>query len=455
MSKEKESHDNHKMQEIMNQYQDSMRRLIQQGKLGHRELEKHLTDVMNQLSQEVQEKTRELLEEAEAKQKKNCPCPHCGQETRVNAKAAKIEVLTTQGVIEVYRDWYFCRSCGKGFSPVDTMLGLDEIGHKITPEMAAKIAYAGQMAPSFEAAEQSLNYLMGLQVSAYLIRQITEETGEKVHEQQMEAAEQAVARPEEAAPAALPHEQKPGTLYVMADGSQVNTREQGRDGSSWKEMKLGLVYSDDHVLTRKRGQSVLVDKEYVAYFGGVEGFKKLLFDAAARAGYGTYQQAVVIGDGAHWIWNMCEELFPDAIQVLDYYHMCENVYNYAKYLYPSDDSRIKGWAESMIAKIEKGDLDGALASIPLAHEAKLPAGVPNLHTYLSNNRNRMNYKALQQRGIKIGSGAVESGNKKVIQQRMKQSGMRWNVKTGQSVASLRAKSASGRWADVERILRAA
>lgn len=352
----------------------------------------------------------------------------------------------------MHRDWYVCRTCGKGFSPVDTMFGLDEISHKMTPEMAAKVAYAGQMAPSFEAAEEGLRYLAGIEISAYLIRQVTEETGQKVHEQQMKTAEQAVARPEEAAPTALPHEQKPGRLYAMADGSQVNTREQGKEGSSWKEMKLGLVYSDNHVLTRKGGQSVLVNKEYVTYFGGVDGFKKLLFNAAAQAGYGTYQQMVVIGDGAHWIWNMYDELFPDAIQVLDYYHMCENVYNYAKYLYPSDNLQIKIWAESMITKIEKGDLDGALASIPAANDTKRPLGVPNLYNYLSNNRNRMNYKELQDQGIKIGSGAVESGNKKVIQQRMKQSGMRWNVKSGQYVASLRAKNASGRWADVERIL---
>lgn len=355
----------------------------------------------------------------------------------------------------MHRDWYVCRTCGEGFSPVDTMLGLGKTGHKMTPEMAAKVAYAGQMAPSFEAAQQGLDYLAGLKVSAYLIREVTEETGQKVHEQQMELSEQAVARPEEAVHSALPHEQKTGTLYVMADGSQVNTREQGRDGSSWKEMKLGLVYSDDHVITRKGGQSILMRKEYVTFFGGVDGFKKLLFDTAARGGYGTYQKTVVIGDGAHWIWNMCDELFPDAIQVLDYYHMCENVHDYAKYIYPSDDLRRKGWAESIITKIEKGDLSGALASIPAVREVKLPAGVPNLSAYLSNNRKRMNYNDLKQQGIKIGSGAVESGNKKVIQQRMKQSGMRWNVKTGQAVASLRAKSASARWVDVERILSAA
>lgn len=364
-------------------------------------------------------------------------------------------MLTTQGTVEVHRNWYVCRTCGKGFSPVDTMLGLDEVGHKMTPEMAAKVAYAGQMAPSFEAAEQGLDYLAGLKVSASLIRQVTEETGNKVHKQQMEEAEQVVARLEEAISAVLPHEQKPGTLYVMADGSQVNTREQGQDGSSWKEMKLGLVYSDDHVLTRKGGQSVLVNKEYVTYFGGVDDFKKLLFNAAIRARYGTYEKTVVIGDGAHWIWNMCDELFPDAIQVLDYYHMCENVYNYARYLYPSDNSRMTQWAESIIIRIEKGELEGVLTSIPAAIDTKLPKGVPNLRNYLSNNRKRMNYSALQKEGLKVGSGAVESGNKKVIQQRMKQSGMRWNVKSGQSVASLRAKNASGRWKDVERILNAA
>lgn len=59
---------------------------------------------------------------------------------------------------------------------------------------------------------------------------------------------------------------------------------------------------------------------------------------------------------------------------------------------------------------------------------------------------------LEERGFKVGSGAVESGNKKVIQQRMKQSGMRWNMEPGQSIAALRAKSASGRWKDVERVL---
>ena len=337
---------------------------------------------------------------------------------------------------------------------VDRMLGL-AAGHKVTPEMAAKIAFAGQMAPSFEAAEQSFEYLAGLQVSRSLIRQIAEETGQKVYEQQMERAEKAIARPEEFVPSLLPRERRAGTLYVLVDGSQVNTRIKDQEGSSWKEMKLGLIYSDKNVVMRKSGQAILMDKEYVAYWGDVTGFKKLVFEAAVTKGYGIYERVAVIGDGAHWIWKMYEELFPDAVQILDYYHMCENVYNYAKYLYPSDDQEMTVWAESVIAHIEEGEIDEALASIPVIGTAKLPVGVPNLLVYLTNNRTRMNYKALQQMGLKVGSGAIESGNKKVIQQRMKQSGMRWGVQTGQTIASLRAINASGRWRDVERILDAA
>lgn len=335
------------------------------------------------------------------------------------------------------------------------MLDLEFIGHKVTPEMAVKIAYAGQNAPSFEAAEQGFEYMMGLEISRTLIRQITEETGQKVHEQEVEEAEKAIAAPEEAISSLLPHERRAGTQYVLVDGSQVNTRHKDQAGSSWKEMKLALIYDDKDVIKRKSGETILLDKEYAAYWGEVNGFKKLVFNAAAKKGYGTYERVAVIGDGAHWIWNMYEELFPDAVQILDYYHMCENVYNYAKYLYLSDEQKMKVWAESLIKHIEEGEIDKALSLIPVTGESKLPTGVVNLPVYLANNRNRMNYKAYKQSGLNVGSGAIESGNKKVIQQRMKQPGMRWNVETGQTIASLRAKNNSGQWHDVEQLLNVA
>ncbi len=286
-------------------------------------------------------------------------------------------------------------------------------------------------------------------MSASLIRDVTEETGKKVEQEQRTEALIAYTHPEEAAPQFLPAERKRGTLYVLTDGSQVNTRQQGKDGSTWKEMKLGEVYSDDHVIRSQGGRALLTQKEYVAYFGSVEGLKPLLFDAAARAGYGQYERTVMIGDGAHWICNLCDELFPDAIQVLDYYHMSEHVYAYARYLYPENEGAMKGWAKATIKDIECGNVEGVIASLD---GANVPPGVANLRQYLGHNRHRVNYQELKDQGLHVGSGAIESGNKKVIQQRMKQSGMRWGEVTGQYVAILRAKSASMMWAYMERML---
>jgi hypothetical protein len=56
----------------------------------------------------------------------------------------------------------------------------------------------------------------------------------------------------------------------------------------------------------------------------------------------------------------------------------------------------------------------------------------------------------EQKGYFIGSGAIESGNKIVLQQRLKQAGMRWNVETAQNILKLKAKTESGLWhTDVE------
>lgn len=94
---------------------------------------------------------------------------------------------------------------------------------------------------------------------------------------------EAYTHPEVAALQFPPKERKQGTLYMLTDGSQVNTRKQGEGGSTWKEMKLWLVYSDDHVIQCQGGRALLNEKEYVAHFGSVEGLKPLLFDAATNA----------------------------------------------------------------------------------------------------------------------------------------------------------------------------
>lgn len=75
-----------------------------------------------------------------------------------------------------------------------------------------------------------------------------------------------------------------------------------------------------------------------------------------------------------------------------------------------------------------------------------PARVPNLYTYVNNNRDKIDYAGYKEKGYYVGSGAIESGNKVVVQRRCKQAGMRWDERNAQYMLALRAKTESGQWA---------
>ena len=102
----------------------------------------------------------------------------------------------------------------------------------------------------------------------------------------------------------------------------------------------------------------------------------------------------------------------------------------------------------MLDLIKKEDIHRALEHISLDLIENLPPGVGNIYNYIVNNKERIKYKSYKEKGYYIGSGPIESGNKVVIQQRMKQSGMRWGVSGGQYISTLRAKYESNLWNDV-------
>ena len=72
-------------------------------------------------------------------------------------------------------------------------------------------------------------------------------------------------------------------------------------------------------------------------------------------------------------------------------------------------------------------------------------GCINLYTYITNNKDNIDYPAYKAKGWFVGSGAIESGNKTVLQNQLKLPGMRWNISTAQYVLSLKAKLESGLW----------
>jgi hypothetical protein len=329
--------------------------------------------------------------------------------------------------------------------PMDVALGIDVLPYKMTREMMCEVSFWAQNQSSFKAAEEIIYKVHGVLIGTTTIRKVANCVGKIIFERDTEIAHTIY---EQMNSIEYTKERK-GILYIQMDGAALNTRTKDKDGSSWRENKLGLVFSSDNIRTKtsKKGEktSKIIKKEYTSYVGSVNEFKKYLFACAVRNGYGKYEKVIILSDGATWIRNMCEELFPDSIQILDLYHLCENTYSFAKAIFKSDEKKYIPWAEDIIEKFKNSDINDALDIIKKYKNRKLPKGVVNLYNYVNNNIDRVDYKQYSDNGYYVGSGAIESGNKVVLQKRLKLAGMRWNEISAQYLLSLRTKYESRLW----------
>lgn len=127
---------------------------------------------------------------------------------------------------------------------------------------------------------------------------------------------------------------KDGVLYIEVDGAMVPTRQEGQKGIIYKENKLGMVFSTDNIIWWKDKHGIrqhrILRRDYTSLIGDSDQFTKLMFLLAVRNGYGLYKETVLISDGATWIRNMKDLIFPDAQQILDFYHLKEHISDHMK-----------------------------------------------------------------------------------------------------------------------------
>jgi hypothetical protein len=329
----------------------------------------------------------------------------------------------------------------------DEYLHIENLPFKMSENMMTETADWGESSSSYESAAKKMREKCGYDMSSELIRQVTDYIGELFFEKDRENAKDI---DKNLLRTPYTHEKK-GVLYILVDGAVINTRRTDENGSTWRENKLGLVFNSND-LQKRNGKGALGEeihydikkKEYVTYLGNSTEFKKYLYDCALRNGYGEYETTVIVSDGATWIRTMADELFPDAVQILDLFHLKENIYSFAKYLYGDDPQKYTLWAKEMITLAESSRTDELLAKLVQYKDKKLPPGSVNIYTYVCNNRSKIDYVSYRAKGYYVGSGPIESGNKVVLQRRCRQSGMRWNERCAQNMLTLCARDASGK-----------
>lgn len=315
--------------------------------------------------------------------------------------------------------------------------------------MENETAFRGQNQSSFYWTEFIMRDRLGYSISSETIRKVTYSVSKKLYEGYTENACKAV---ENITNIPFTHS-KPGVVYIMIDGAAINTRKRFKNDSTWCENKLVMVFNSNDLKLRADGIGKdILRKEYVSYIGNVEQFKKYVLECAVRNGYGEYEKTVIVSDGASWIRTMCEELFPDAVQILDCFHLIENINKYAKFLYGEEPKNYKPWADKIIDLAMNGKIKELLDILEQYKDAKdRPEGTPNIYKYVFDNRKKIDYVGYKKSGFYIGSGPVESANKTVLQKRCKGPGMTWNKDNAQFMLTLRSKVESKIWGPYNKI----
>lgn len=319
------------------------------------------------------------------------------------------------------RAYYHCKSCGKGFAPLDEVLGLDRGATSL--RVRDKIARVAAMAP-FGRGAGELKALCGVDVSAKTFERVAELVGKRI-EAEVSSTEKHIL----SGLAQIP-DVAPERLYVTIDGATVPMV------GSWKESKVGAVYE---TFVDKEGKVQARDIEHVATMGDSEAIGDRVYSLAFRRGVERAGQVVVLADGGRWIWKQARENFPEAVQILDFYHASEHLAEIARARYGSEGPKANRWLGKRKTDFLEGRFERAMKSI----KAWRPTDAEHVELkrqnigYFARNSKRMHYEQYLAAGLHIGSGIAESACKCLVQARLKQAGMRWSPEGAASMLQLR------------------
>jgi hypothetical protein len=249
-------------------------------------------------------------------------------------------------------------------------------------------------------------------------------------------------------------------VVAAVDGGRVNTRRRvagrprkgGRKHfeTEWREPKVLTIY----VL----GPNGRRDRDVPAVIDGTLGDADAVFDLLGyhllRLGAAKAEELVLVGDGAPWIWNrsgalrerlgISSERFRE---VVDYFHVVERLGDIAKSMGSWTEDMRQAWIRVQKVRLKAGAIEEIEDNV-----RRVAARSPEMTSdpdYWTRNCERMRYESLRGQGVPIGSGAVESSVRRVINLRMKGASIVWTEEHAEGVLHLRAHAKSGRWAELE------
>ena len=296
---------------------------------------------------------------------------------------------------------------------------------EMSPALEEKLAFTATLAGSYADAAL-LAEKWGCEVDDSVIHGLVQRLGRQAQEQTQNRLRQAPLEIE-------PQRRASELAVLMMDGWQARFRGPGwgkkktkQERVEWHEMKTGVFYLHEQAAHTEGERGVLAQKTMVRWLGEPLELGRRLHWEALRGGLGRAQNILVLADGSAWIWNVASDRWPEAKELLDFYHGGEHLWDLGRAVVKGDEVKTKAWVEQRLHGLRHGQEQKVLKELAAL---KVPRGaqreiVHKQQSYFAGQAGRMHYQEIADRGWPIGSGAVESACRQ-SQCRFKRPGQFW------------------------------
>jgi len=326
----------------------------------------------------------------------------------------------------------FVQNAGKGFFPLDEELGL--LPGMLTPHGHECLVRLSSWMPFAKAAE-ILEDFMGIRVSKGVSRRYTQAAGAAYEQMQNEEVE----RLEKEMPMA---EKGADKMQISADGAMVPLLH-----GVWAEVRT-LVIGEVQPAMEEKGEKVVHTRK-LSYFSrkvNAQEFQRLALVEMHRRGVENAKEVAAIMDGADWEQGLIDYHCPRATRILDFPHAAEHVNGIGEFLHGEHTPENQAWLKERLHRLKhEGPQKLLLEFQSLQQQYPESQAISGNLAYLKKRKQQMQYPLFQAQGWPIGSGIVESGNKLVVETRLKGSGMHWSEEQVNPMLALRNIICSDRW----------
>lgn len=372
---------------------------------------------------------RRVMEEIEGEVLRGArECEECGLEMVRNGREPR-RLKTLLGVLEVKRVRLRCSRCGQEIYPLDEAIGL-EAGESVTLGVRERSLWAA-VEVSYEKAHEFLEKFTGLEVSRKKIHGMAIEEGERIGRWEEQRRKRVFEEGQGVEGGSA--ERAPEVLYVQVDGTAVN----GRGAGEWMECKVGASFSERMKVSKDRVW--LRDKKSYASIEGIEAFGEKFFLECVRQGVLKAKEVIFIGDGAHWIRTLKEGYFPEAVGVLDIWHLEKQL----RWALGEENQRVieelkglafQGKGSEIVQQLMR---EGARI-----REIERRKKILEVMSYV---RNNLDWIANIPKVNGYGSGPVEKTVDITVARRLKKRGMNWHRGGANPLLKLRLLKLNGEW----------